>query len=121
MAKIASLYLGVLFLNEVPSLSINPVEVAKNASNVLHSNLINNSKCASTKGILSIQSNPKRITREKEGCCRKIRDSSLFIGETGGFEERCVKRILGDFCGFYTEMFYTCFTPRMKCFTLLEN
>ena len=44
MAKIASLYPGVLFLDEVPSLSINPIEVAKNASNVLHSNLINNSK-----------------------------------------------------------------------------
>ena len=45
--------------------------------------------------------------------------SSLFWEVLGDLNGIRVKRIWLDFYGFLTEMFYTCFTLSIKCFTLL--
>ena len=50
----------------------------------------------------------------------KMRASSVFKGALMDLKKRYVKRILVDFGGFLTEMFYTCFTLCRKCFTLSE-
>lgn len=63
--------------------------------------------------------NPDRITMKNEDVCQEIRASSLFKGDLEVLTESPVKRIWWDFNGFFSEMFYTCFTHRWKCFTLL--
>lgn len=64
-------------------------------------------------------SNPDRITLNKEDVCQKKRASSVFKGSLEVLTESPVKRIWLDFYGYLTEMFYTCFTLSIKCFTLL--
>ena len=50
----------------------------------------------------------------------KMRTSSVFKGVSMDCEKIDVKRIWRDFYGFFSEMFYTCFTLGWKCFTLSE-
>ena len=55
----------------------------------------------------------------KEDVCQEMRASSVFKGSLEVLTESPVKRIWQDFDGYLAEMFYTCFTLSIKCFTLL--
>ena len=67
--------------------------------------------------ILVIQSNPDGITRNKVGLDAEIRGPPVFTGIFGDFERKVFYRIFRDFARFSPQMFYQCFTIRLKCFT----
>ena len=67
--------------------------------------------------ILALRSNPDGITRNKVGLDAEIRGPPVFTGIVGDFERNMFSRIFRDFARFSPQMFYQCFTSRLKCFT----
>lgn len=67
--------------------------------------------------ILAPHSNPDGITREKNGFDAEIRGPPVFTGIFGDFERNVFYRIFRDFARYLPQMFYQCFTNRLKCFT----
>ena len=67
--------------------------------------------------ILALHSNPDGITRNKVGLDAEIRGPPVFTGIFGDFVRKVFYWIFRDFARFSPQMFYQCFTSRLKCFT----
>lgn len=63
--------------------------------------------------ILSLFSNPKRITRKREKNA-EIRAPDATGGVETGKRGKQIKRIFTDLVGYLAKMFYICFTPAMN-------
>lgn len=67
--------------------------------------------------ILALHSNPDGITRNKVELGAEIRGPPVFTGFFGDFDRNAFYLIFRDFARYLPQMFYHCFTSRLKCFT----